>query len=331
MRFFSASFKVLTCALFIASLSAVAQAQATRTWVSGVGADDNPCSRTAPCKTYAGAILKTAVNGEISTLDPGGYGTVTITKSITIEGTQGQGYGSILHGGSIVGTTGVTINFDNFTSAGESNKTVRLRNLNINGSAGAFGNASSGLRSIRILGAAAATGTEVFIEDCVLDGSQGSPGRGIEDNRAGGGLLSISRTTVRNMAGSGLSTLTTTNGLKIVITDSKFSMCANGIAVGNNVKISIFNSNISGNTGAGLFVEDLDGAGANTVMDVDHCIVTHNGTGFNASSGNSIIRVSNTTATNNTTLASTAGGGLVNSYGNNQTGGTAFPGSVGPN
>ena len=66
-------------------------------------------------------------------------------------------------------------------------------------------------------------------------------------------------------------------------------------------------------------------------MDVDHCIVTHNGTGFNASSANSIIRVSNTTAVANTTLASTAGGGQVNSYGNNQTGGTAFPGSVGVN
>src|SRR3982751_814555 len=90
MRMFSASFKILTCALFVAALSAVAQAQATRTWVSGVGDDLNPCSRTAPCKTYAGAMSKTAVNGEISTLDPGGFGAVTITKSITIEGTDGQ-------------------------------------------------------------------------------------------------------------------------------------------------------------------------------------------------------------------------------------------------
>src|SRR4051794_8297914 len=56
-------------------------AQATRTWVSGVGDDVNPCSRTAPCKTFAGAISKTAANGEISVLDPGGYGSVNITKS----------------------------------------------------------------------------------------------------------------------------------------------------------------------------------------------------------------------------------------------------------
>jgi hypothetical protein len=326
MRFFSASFKALTFALFIAAFASAAQAQATRTWVSGVGADDNPCSRTAPCKTYAGAIIKTATNGEISTLDPGGYGAVTINKSITIEGSQGAGYGSILHSA----TNGVTINFDNFTSSGESNKTVRLRNLSINGSGGQAGNASSGLRAIRILGAAAATGTEVFVENCLLDGAQAGVGRGIEDNRAGGGLLSVSGTTVRNMLGSGISTVGTTNGLKIVVKDSQFSNCANGIAVGSNVKIAIFNSNISGNTGAGLFVED-DGAGANTVMDVDQCIVSHNGTGFNASTANAVIRVSNTTAVANTTLASTAGGGQVNSYGNNQTGGTAFPGGVGLN
>src|SRR5687768_12498119 len=63
---------------------APASAQATRTWVSGVGDDANPCSRTAPCKTFAGAISKTAAGGEINCLDPGGFGGVTITKSISI-------------------------------------------------------------------------------------------------------------------------------------------------------------------------------------------------------------------------------------------------------
>src|SRR3954466_4192728 len=59
--------------------------QATRTWVSGVGDDANPCSRTAPCKTFAGAISKTAAKGEINCLDPGGFGAVTITKAIQID------------------------------------------------------------------------------------------------------------------------------------------------------------------------------------------------------------------------------------------------------
>src|SRR6476661_5452683 len=62
-----------------------ASAQATRTWVSGVGSDANPCSRTAPCSTFAGAISKTAAGGEIDCLDPGGFGAVTITKAITID------------------------------------------------------------------------------------------------------------------------------------------------------------------------------------------------------------------------------------------------------
>src|SRR5258708_40252676 len=64
--------------------AATAQAQATRTWVSGVGDDANPCSRTAPCKTFAGAISKTAAGGIINCLDSGGFGDVTITKAITI-------------------------------------------------------------------------------------------------------------------------------------------------------------------------------------------------------------------------------------------------------
>src|SRR5438132_9002368 len=78
--------------LIVAGFASLAQAQATRTWVSGVGDDVNPCSRTAPCKTFAGAISKTASPGIINCLDPGGFGAVTITKSITIDctGTMGS-------------------------------------------------------------------------------------------------------------------------------------------------------------------------------------------------------------------------------------------------
>ncbi len=81
-----------------------AMAQATRTWVSGVGDDANPCSRTAPCKTFAGAISKTAAGGEINTLDPGGFGAVTITKSITIR-SDGVEAGIL-----VSGTNGIVIN-----------------------------------------------------------------------------------------------------------------------------------------------------------------------------------------------------------------------------
>jgi hypothetical protein len=81
-----------------------AHAQASRTWVSGVGDDANPCSRTAPCKTFAGAISKTLAGGEINCLDSGGFGAVTITKSISIicEG--------VTAGVLAAGTNGVIVN-----------------------------------------------------------------------------------------------------------------------------------------------------------------------------------------------------------------------------
>src|ERR1700716_3097716 len=100
--------------------AAPAHAQANRTWVSGVGDDANPCSRTAPCKTFAGAISKTGVNGEINCLDPGGFGAVTITKSITID--CHEVFGSVL----VAGTNGIVINSDSAPN-------VRLRNLNFTG------------------------------------------------------------------------------------------------------------------------------------------------------------------------------------------------------
>jgi len=95
-------------------------AQASRTWVSGVGDDVNPCSRTAPCKTFAGAISKTAVGGEIDVLDPGGWGAVTITKSITIDGGPLPG-GILTSGGNAI------------VISAASTDTIVLRNLVING------------------------------------------------------------------------------------------------------------------------------------------------------------------------------------------------------
>src|SRR6059036_3614146 len=117
--------------LLVCLWSGGAQAQATRTWVSGVGNDANPCSRTAPCKTFAGAISKTADGGEIDALDPGGFGAVTITKNITIDGTGTLA--SILS----AGTNGVIVN-------APATATVTLHNISING-------AGTGINGIRFL------------------------------------------------------------------------------------------------------------------------------------------------------------------------------------
>src|SRR5919198_1331708 len=154
MNKFRFTINALAIAIFTFAFASFAQAQATRTWVSGVGDDANPCSRTAPCKTYAGAISKTAKDGEISTLDPGGFGAVTITKSITINGTPGAGYGSIL----AALTNGVIVNI---TDVNDVRKTVRLNWLDING-------ASTGLDGIRFL-----AGNALWVENTNIDGFTG--------------------------------------------------------------------------------------------------------------------------------------------------------------
>lgn len=122
-------------AMFVAS---PAMAQATRTWVSGVGDDANPCSRTAPCKTFAGAISKTATGGEINCLDPGGFGTLTITKSITVDCTGT--FGSTLASGTI----GFNINDSGSATPGTAK--VVLRGISINGAGSTLG--TTGVRIV---------------------------------------------------------------------------------------------------------------------------------------------------------------------------------------
>src|SRR6266487_6492393 len=104
MNKFRFTINALAIAIFTFAFASMTQAQATRTWVSGVGDDANPCSRTAPCKTFAGAISKTAASGEINVLDPGGFGAVTITKSITIRSDH------IEAGVLVSGTNGIIVN-----------------------------------------------------------------------------------------------------------------------------------------------------------------------------------------------------------------------------
>ncbi len=155
MNKFRLILNVLAFAIFTFAFASMAQAQASRTWVSGVGDDANPCSRTAPCKTFAGAISKTATGGEINCLDPGGFGAVTITKSISII------CGEIGTAGVLVsGTNGIIVNTP---SAGDR---VLLEGLDIEG-------LGTGLSGVQIL-----TG-RVTIRKCSIRNFRGSPGNGV--------------------------------------------------------------------------------------------------------------------------------------------------------
>jgi Right handed beta helix region len=173
MKRFASTAMVVLVATFTATS---AHAQATRTWVSGVGDDVNPCSRTAPCRTFAGAISKTAAHGEISALDPGGFGAVTITKSITINGT------GTLAGILAAGVHAIIIN------AG-ANDIVVLRDLQING-------ANTGLSGIRLLSA----GTSVVVDNVIVQGFD----TGILTLNTATGNVAVSNSTITDNRGFGV-------------------------------------------------------------------------------------------------------------------------------
>jgi hypothetical protein len=293
--------------------TAPAHAQATRTWVSGVGDDANPCSRTAPCKTFAGAISKTAVNGEIDCLDPGGFGTVTITKSITIDCSNTKG--SILN----AGTNGINIPFDNFVAPGESRKTVRLRGLSLQG-------ADTGIVGIRITGTTGSVGSTVFIEQCVIDGNFGGAAKGVSDERSGGGELYITDTTVRNTGAIGivinpLAGAAVGARINAVIENVRVENSNFGIAVGSAARVMINRSVISGNTGPGI---EAEGPFAAVELNVDRSVSSNNGTGVVNGGGTTTIRLSNTDiAFNGTAIL-----GASQSFGNNRISGNAAVGAA---
>ncbi|HTG85731.1 MAG TPA: hypothetical protein VL907_01805, partial [Pyrinomonadaceae bacterium] len=229
------SLKALLVFSFVLALASAAQAQATRTWVSGVGDDVNPCSRTAPCKTFAGAISKTAKDGEISVLDPGGYGAVTITKSIYINGTHGAGYGSII--ASLV--NGIIINI---TDVNDVRKAVRLRALDING-------VSTGINGISILAA-----NNVWVEDSVIDGFTGdgtNSGMGIRVATAASCNLFVSDTMIHKTI-TGVRVNTTAGFAVANIRNSNIEGNGTGVNAASNSFVTVADSRISNNTTNGL-------------------------------------------------------------------------------
>jgi hypothetical protein len=284
--------KLVMFVLFAAlAASPAAWAQATRTWVSGVGDDVNPCSRTAPCKTFAGAISKTFTNGEINCLDPGPYGAVTITKSITID--CHDMFASILASG----VTGININI----ADGNPNdpwRTVRIRNININGT-GAQGTVGTrtGINGIRIIDA-----DVVYIEDVLIANfSQ----RGIVDNRTTGGRLNISNTTARDNTIAGIEVSPSSGSTRIDVAVERVLAEGNGkgMAFNNGARAMVNNSTISNNTGSG--VESTSSTGSTTV-NVNRSVVSSNGGAAMLTTGSSMLRFSDTDIAFNATAFSGA-------------------------
>ena len=271
MKLISAVFTFLVLAVLV---TAPANAQAPRTWVSGVGDDVNPCSRTAPCKTFAGAISKTAAGGEISVLDPGGFGVITITKAITINGD-----------GTLAGilsslTNGVIVN------AGVNDRVV-LRNISINGG----GNGTNGVRYL--------AGKSLTLDNVTISGFTS---RGIDVSLTGNGNLTATDTRITN-GPTGIR-VTTTSGLAIAMLNRvTLTGLATGLEGAANSRVTISNSNISNNTANGILAS-VSGSQIN----VDSCEISFNDlVGVNASVAGAAIRLTNNDIFNNSTGISTTG------------------------
>ena len=284
-----------------------AQAQATRTWVSGVGDDANPCTRTAPCKNFAGAMSKTAAGGIINCLDSGGFGAVTINKSITIDCSH------VFAGILAPGTNGV-----NITAA--ATDIVILRGIAIEG-------VGTGL-----VGISAATGTTVHVENCRIFGFRGGAALGISYTAPTGitGELYVSDTVIRDngnaAANGGISMRVAGTGKALgVLKRVQLKNNSSGLRVDGTggttgsgfLRLSIHDSEAIGNTNNGITgVTPSTGAGLSLLV---HNTVSagNGGTGIVADGANAFVEFTASIITNNNVGVAVANGGRLLSAKNN--------------
>ncbi len=279
------------------------EAQASRTWVSGVGDDANPCTRIQPCKTFAGAIAKTLASGTINCLDSGGFGAVTINNPITIDCT-----GTIA---GILATNGTAINI------AATSGTVTLRNLRIDG-------VGSGTRGIN-----AAAGANVRIENCTISAFRGDAGFGIYYSVPTGqvGELYISDTSVTDSGtdypngGIGIEGYGTVRAIleRVQVQNNSTGIWVNGFTGAGSFWVTVNDSVSAGNSVNGVTGFVAAGATASVYMLIDGSAISNNGTsGIQADGATAFILVSDSVVAGNDVGFSSVNGGGVYSYNNNR-------------
>jgi hypothetical protein len=303
-------------AIGVASLAAPASAQATRTWVSGVGDDVNPCSRTAPCKTFAGAISKTAAGGEINCLDPGGFGAVTITKSMTISCPYTEG-------GALAGGNGITVNLPAQTDA------VYLRGLDIFG----VNPPSNGVRFI-------GQGT-LHIEDTVIRRFNAANSFGISAQPTGAARLVLNNVTIANNGGaaSGGGMLVQPTGAGSVQVLVENTRIVDNVNIGFRVIVSAGTGapGVTGlldnvtvartNGGDGIQAVAAAGAPPARLMIVNSNVTANSSRGITADGSSASMRVAHTSITTNGTGVQAVNSAVINTYGNNRNDGNGADGA----
>jgi len=292
---------LIVAALALAAPS-LALAQATRTWVSGVGDDANPCSRTAPCKTFAGAISKTAAGGEINVLDPGGFGAVTITKSITISADGVEG------GVLVSGTNG--INVVNTTAS----DVVVLRGLDICG-------LNTGLSGVNFTGGGTLHLEHVRIYQFTGQGVYFAP------SASGAASLVVSDSVIRNNAAGGIWVLPGAAATaKAVVRNTKLNNNFRGLRAEDGSTVVVEDTAANNNTSNGFVAYGNNNRPVD--MTIERSTASMNGSVGVYSGAQSTVRISNVTATRNSTGLMSASGGAIVSFGtNNVAGNTAADGA----
>ena len=286
------SVRIAIFAFAILMVSGIASAQATRTWISGTGDDANPCSRTAPCRTWAGAISKTARNGEMNSLDPNGAGPLTITKSITVDGSH-QLSGVLASGGF----NAYIVNVTDFVN--DPNATVIIRGLDING-------AGTGLNGIRILSA-----KNVIIEDCKIYGFRAAGGgHGIDIVSPVAGMnVTIRNSTISNNGTMGIR-VTSTGAGSTNLTVENSLISENGshaIDLIQNANLVVANSRLIANAGGGV-ISEAASTNANIMMSA----IAFNSVGATALNGSQVRLLASAVWKNGTSVS-----GNVSSHQNN--------------
>jgi hypothetical protein len=298
-------------ALAVGFLSAAgpANAQATRTWVSGVGDDANPCSRTAPCQTFSGAFAKTAAGGEIDCLDPGGFGALDITHAISIvcDGVSNGGV-SVQSGGALNVNAGPT-------------DTVVLSGIDIDGN----GAGNTGITFV--------SGQALYIRHCVIRALT-EEGIFVVPSQTTPMAIDIDNTTITNTATApGLqqagiyiqpqssgSVSVTINQTKV--TGGYFGIVADGANGTGKISGVVRDSVVSRNAQNGITVSN--GVASGIVLLIDNVAVTNNGNnGLAANGANTGMIVSNSTIGNNGGGLREANAGVIDSYGNNRVNGNS--------
>ncbi len=324
--------RLLSLAVLVVALAlpGSAVAQATRTWVSGVGDDANPCSRTAPCKTFAGAIAKTDQGGEINVLDSGGFGAVTITKSITISAV------GVTAGVLVAGTNGIVINTSSDVAPGDPDRdVVTLKGLDIDG-LGLSAGASAGLNGVLVQHAGSVRLENDEIYGFGQNGVAFAPTPPTETGAPAPSLY-IENSTIHDNAQDGvLAVAPGSKSGRVVIENSQIENNGCGIAAG--VSIAAFSTASCGTGATGTGTIEIDSAstssstntgagissnGATATNDLASDLIVGNGVGLQALNGGGIVSI----GADNSVFGNTTNGAPTSSQ---TTGAQGPPGPPGP-